>query len=124
FITHAATIRDYNFDHGLLVLMQNSKIEVTHNKKMRPRYLGPLVVISRNRGGAYMLCKLDGSVLHQPVAAFHLLPYLMRQHIPLPLEALDIDTAKLRQLEETNLLDDEDLPTIEELLTEEEEENQ
>ena len=39
--------------------MRNTCIEVTHNKKMRPRYLGLLVVISRNQGGAYILCKFD-----------------------------------------------------------------
>ncbi|KNZ82250.1 hypothetical protein J132_04211 [Termitomyces sp. J132] len=33
---HAATIRDYNFKTGDLVLMRNTRIEVTHNKKMKP----------------------------------------------------------------------------------------
>ncbi|KNZ78116.1 hypothetical protein J132_01640 [Termitomyces sp. J132] len=66
---HTATIHDYNFKAGDLVLMRNTRIEVTHNKKMKTRYLGPLVVISRNCGGAYIICELDGSVLHCPVAA-------------------------------------------------------
>ena len=88
--------------------MRNTRIEVTHNKKMRPRYLGPLVVISRNRGGAYILCELDGSVLHRPVAAFCLVPYLARESIPIPTDTFDIDTDHLRILEETDLLDDED----------------
>jgi len=35
---------------------------------MRPRYSGPVVVISRNRGGAYVLCELNGSVFDRPVA--------------------------------------------------------
>ena len=39
--------------------MRNMQIEVTYNKKMWPCYLGPLVTISRNCGGAYILCKLD-----------------------------------------------------------------
>ena len=92
--------------------MRNTRIEVTHNKKMRPRYLGPLVVISRNRGSTYILCELDGSVLHRPVAAFRLVPYFARERIAIPNDILDIDTAKLRQLEETELLDDETLPEI------------
>ncbi|KNZ78068.1 hypothetical protein J132_02360 [Termitomyces sp. J132] len=105
---HAATIRDYNFKTGDLVLMRNTRIEVTHNKKMKPRYLGPLVVISRNRGGAYILCELDGSVLHRPVAAFRLIPYLAREHITVPSATFDIDTSRLRELEQTKFVDDHD----------------
>ena len=75
---------------------------------MQPRYLGPLVVISHNQGGAYILCKLDGSVLHWPVAAFHLVPYLARESIPIPANTFNIDTNCLRILEETSLLDNED----------------
>ena len=60
---HAMTIQDYDFQQGDLVSIRNTYIEVTHNK-MQPRYLGLLVVISHNRGGAYILCELDDSVLH------------------------------------------------------------
>ncbi|KNZ73296.1 hypothetical protein J132_07837, partial [Termitomyces sp. J132] len=67
---HAATIYDYNFRASDLILMRNTRIKVTHNKKMKPCYLGLLVVISHNHGSTYILCKLDGSVLHCPVAAF------------------------------------------------------
>ena len=105
---HAMTIQDYNFQQGDLVLMRNTCIEVTHNKKMWPRYLRLLVVISRNQGGAYILCKLDGSVLHRPVAAFCLVPYLTRESILIPTDTFDIDTDCLWILEETDLLDDED----------------
>ena len=34
---------------------------------MRPRYLKPSVVISHNRGGTYVLCELDDSMLHSPI---------------------------------------------------------
>ncbi|KNZ73226.1 hypothetical protein J132_00618 [Termitomyces sp. J132] len=67
---HAAMICNYNFQTSDLVLMRNTRIKVTHNKKMKPHYLGPLVVISHNCGGTYILCKLDGSVLHHPVVVF------------------------------------------------------
>ena len=67
---HAATLRDFDFKRGDLVLMRHTQIEKSLNRKMRPRYLGPLVVLSRNRGGAYILCELDGSVFHRPIAAF------------------------------------------------------
>ncbi|KNZ76593.1 hypothetical protein J132_09336 [Termitomyces sp. J132] len=105
---HAATIHDYNFKAGNLVLMRNTRIEVMHNKKMKPHYLGPLVVISCNCGGAYILCELDGSILHCPIAAFRLVPYFAREHIIVPSNAFDIDTSRLREMEQTELVDDND----------------
>jgi hypothetical protein len=72
---HAATIRDFNFQRGNLVLVRNTAIEKALNRKMRACYLGPLVVISRNKGGAYILCELNGSVFDHPFAAFRVIPY-------------------------------------------------
>lgn len=40
---HAATLKDYNFSLGDLVLLRNTAIEKALNRKMRPRYLGPLI---------------------------------------------------------------------------------
>ncbi|KNZ80563.1 hypothetical protein J132_05533 [Termitomyces sp. J132] len=73
--------------------MRNTRIEVTHDKEMKPCYLGPLVVISCNHGGAYIICELDGSILHCPVAAFHLVPYFAREHITVPSDTFDINTS-------------------------------
>jgi hypothetical protein len=100
---HLTTLRDFNFERGNLVLIRHTEIEKSLNRKMRPRYLGPLVVISRNKGGAYILCELDGSVLDRPVAAFRLLPYFARQSIPLPDldDFIDIPYDRLRELEES-----------------------
>ncbi|KNZ78245.1 hypothetical protein J132_01223 [Termitomyces sp. J132] len=109
---HAATICDYNFKTGDLILMRNTRIEVTHNKKMKPCYLGPLVVISCNCGGAYIVCELDGSVLHRPVAAFCLVPYFAREHITVPSNTFDIDTSRLRELEWTELVNDDNTGDI------------
>jgi transposase InsO family protein len=112
-LVHQRTIRDYNFERGDLVLMRNTQIEKSLNRKMRARYLGPLIVIARNFGGAYILCELDGSVLHRPVAAFRLLPYLARKSIPLPPNFLDIDEERLEALRTTSEIDDDviqDLP--------------
>jgi hypothetical protein len=133
---YAKTIRDFNFKKGDLVLMRNTQIEYSLNKKMKPRYLGPLIIISRNKGGAYIICELDGSVLHRPVAAFRLLPYLARKSIDLPDNFIDIDTQRLRQMEDMELPeegdfiepeetgeledDDEELETAEEELSSDE----
>ena len=108
---HDATIRDFDFPTGALVLVRNTAIEKALNRKMRPRYLGPLIVISRNKGGAYILCELDGSVLDRPTAAFRVIPYFARATIPLPplTELMDITTERLRELEATTLEEVEEI---------------
>ena len=80
---------------------------------MKPRYLGPLIVVSRNKGGAYIICELDGSVLHRPIAAFRVLPYLARKSIELPDGFIDIDTQRLRQMEDMDLPEERDYIEIE-----------
>jgi len=75
--------------------MCNTKIEYALNKKMKPHYDGPFIVISRNRGGAYILCQLDGSIFHRPIAAFRLLPYHAHNSIYIPDNMMDINTQKL-----------------------------
>ena len=76
---------------------------------MQPRYLGPLIVISRNRGGAYIICELNGSVFDRPVAAFRVIPYFARRSLPLPdLENfLDVPASRLRELEDSIAADPE-----------------
>jgi len=83
---------------------------------MRPRYLGPLIVVSRNYGGAYILSELDGSVLHRPIAAFRVIPYLARKSIPIPEQFIDIPESRLKELEKTDDIDGEGekLPSPEE----------
>jgi hypothetical protein len=104
---HRNTIHDFDFQRGALVLMRNSAVETSHSKKMEPRYLGPLIVVSRNHNaGAYVICELDGSVIQRPIAAFRLLPYFARTTIPLPDNFLDIDAPRLRRLEQTTVVDD------------------
>jgi hypothetical protein len=85
--------------------MQNTQIEKALNRKMRPRYLGPLIVVARNFGGAYVLCELDGSVLHRPIAAFRILPYLTRKSISLPPNFIDINVERLEELWITSEVD-------------------
>ena len=77
---------------------------------MRARYIGPLIVISRNKGGAYIISELNGSVFDRPIAAFRVIPYFARQRIDVPPldELIDITSRRLRELEETTLSDSDD----------------
>lgn len=114
---HAATIKDFDFKRGALVLIRNTAIEKALNRKMRPRYNGPVVVISRNRGGAYIVCEMDGSTWDRPVAAFRVIPYFARKAIPLPEtdDFLDVNTKRLREMEESIVADPDEpiIPDIE-----------
>jgi hypothetical protein len=96
---HLRTLKDFDFQCGSLVLMCNTQIEKSLNKKMHARYIGPLIVVSRNYGGAYILAELDGTVLHRPIAAFCLLPYFVCKAIPLSADIIDIDDTRLREME-------------------------
>ena len=74
---------------------------------MHVRYIGPLIVISRNKGGVYIISELNGSVFDRPIAAFRVIPYFTRQCINVPPldELIDITSRRLCELEETTLLD-------------------
>lgn len=107
---HAAIIKNYNFSPGTLIHLQNNEIEMSLNRKMRPRYLGPLIVISRNCGGAYILAELDGSVYHAPVAAFRVIPFHAHHLIPIPpiADLIDISTSRLKEMEATVQSEDDE----------------
>jgi hypothetical protein len=79
--------------------MHNTQIKKSLNKKMHARYIGPLIVVLHNYGGAHILAELDGTVLHHPIATFHLLPYFACKSIPLPPDIIDIDNTRLQEME-------------------------
>ena len=74
---------------------------------MRARYLGPLIVISRNKGGAYIITELDGTVFDRPVAAFRVLPYFAHSSIDIPSidDLVDISRTRLKQMEQSEEVD-------------------
>ena len=104
---HEKTIKNFDFKLGDLVLVRNTAIEKALNRKMRARYLGPVIVLARNRGGAYVLSELDGSVFHRPVAAFRVIPYFARTKIELPPldELLDVSRQRLQELKDSETID-------------------
>ncbi|CAL1710341.1 unnamed protein product [Somion occarium] len=71
-------IRVESFKPGDLVLVRNTAIERSLNRKTKPRYLGPYEVVRRTFKGAYIVKELNGNLWKQGIAAFRLLPYISR----------------------------------------------
>jgi hypothetical protein len=68
------------YKKGELVLVRNTAIELSHNRKSLPRYLGPFQVDERSSEKSYILRDLDGSLQKKRTAAYRLLPYISRRH--------------------------------------------
>jgi hypothetical protein len=104
-------ITDHDFEPGALVLVRNSRVEAELNRKTKPRYLGPMIVLRRTIGGSYLLAELDGSVSKLRYAAFRLTPYHPRNHTRIPVTSITgLDDEDLDRMagEDVEELDDED----------------
>ena len=109
---YKAVIRDYKFRPGDLVLVRNTAIESSLDKKMKPRYMGPMIVVAINKGGSYILAEMTGAVWQQKVAKFRVIPYFAREKIEIPegimaiIDADESDLDKIRaQPEEESMLE-------------------
>lgn len=83
-------IVNLDFKLGDLVLVRNTRVYYSLDKKMKPRYLGPVVVLAKNRGNAYIVAELNGTVYRRPMATFRLYPYYVRRRIEVPKLLLDV----------------------------------
>ena len=115
---HSASIKDFDFKLGDLVLIRNTAIEKALNRKMRACYLGPLIVISSNKGGAYIVAELDGSVFDRPIAAFRVIPYFARTTLDIPplSDLIDISNNHLKEMEDSDIVDPDDEDDVEDPL--------
>ena len=113
-----ATIANFDFGQGDLVLVHNTSIEKALNWKMRARYFGPMIIISCNKGSVYILCDLDGTLAHTPVAAFRVIPYFTRKSLDIPdiQQHIDVTAARLKQMEQTSDADPDKAEAIDEAL--------
>ena len=74
---HRSWIQDFDFKPGALVLVCNSWIKKTLNRKTKPRYYGPMVVVRKTIGTSYVIQELDRSESTLRIAGFHLIPYFL-----------------------------------------------
>jgi len=108
---HRNKIDNRIYKPGDLVLVRNSIIESSMSRKMKPRYLGPVVILRRSKGGSYIVCELDGSVWQNKVGAFRIIPYFARKRIHLEEEIyrlIDLNKEDLDKLDNEGLEDSVD----------------
>ena len=104
-------IKEFNLKPGSLVLVKNLAIELSADQKIKPRYLGSMVIIHCLKGKAFILAELDGSVWQNKVAAFRVIPYLAWKEISYEkevnqlLDTLEESIKALENKQETSDLD-------------------
>ena len=65
--------------------MRNTRVEESLNRKMKPCYLGPMVVVCKTRGTSYIVAELDGAQSQLRVAGFRVIPYFPRTSTDVPI---------------------------------------
>lgn len=92
------------FEAGDLVLVRNTQVEKELDRKTKPRYLGPFRVVRRTTGGSYIVQELDGAISRRGIAAFRLIPYIVRDpnNLRVVMEGVPDDDEDMDALDESN----------------------
>ena len=98
---HQHLTHEFKFKFGDLVLIRNSAIEKSLDRKMYNRWFGPCIVLRQSKGGAYICADLDGTVIGERIARDRVIPYMAREKIEIPTKLenwIDISRDALRSL--------------------------
>ena len=98
---------------GSLVLVRNSPIEKSLNRKTKPRYFGPIMVLRQTKGGSYICAELNGAVSFKRYAAFRLIPYVARDPVKIPWELLSIPRERVDEMADEEVPEDFEVETDE-----------
>lgn len=104
-------IKDYKFEPGNLVLVRNTAIEDSMNRRNKERWEGPMIVVRRTKGGSYIICGMNGAVLQGKVGRFRVSPFHQRHEITLGKkieELIDVSKERLDEMENEESDDEED----------------
>ncbi len=105
---YAKRITHRTYQEGDWVLIRNSAVEKELDRKTKPRYLGPYVIVRRTRGGSYVIRELSGAISRRGIAAFRLIPYIAREGIS-TLEMLKDDDSEEENSAEGSADNEEDI---------------
>ena len=98
---YANTICDFDFTLGSLVLVRNTNLGMD---KMKPCYLGPMIVLRRSCNGTYRLGELDGAISSLRYAAFRLIPYYACSQSFIPVtQVVDSDHIASMEYDDTSV---------------------
>jgi hypothetical protein len=83
---YANMIRTYQFAPGDLILVRNSHVEVSLDRKTKPRWIGMMVIVHQTTHRAYILAEMDGAISKLRFATFCVIPYHAQWRMNIDLE--------------------------------------
>jgi hypothetical protein len=96
-------IKDYDFGPGDVVLVRNTVDEGSLSGRNRDRWWGPLIVVRKTKGGAYIVCEFNGAVWQKKIGQFRVIPYEQRKKLTIGKEIenmIDLSQKTLDELED------------------------